>query len=73
MHTCYKDSLSIALSQNKKYMKVYHLENAGGVDNLNLKEVAQPVASKNEVIIKAKSLSINPVDTKCRGLSLIHI
>jgi len=48
-------------------MKAILLEKAGGVENLILKEVDQPIAKESEVLIEVKAISINPVDFKVRG------
>ena len=47
-------------------MKAYVLEKAGGVENLQLKEIDTPTIEANEVLIKTKAISINPVDVKVR-------
>ena len=52
-------------------MEVIILENPGGVENLKLADMPMPVAKKDEVLIKVKAISINPVDIKTRlGKSL---
>ncbi|MBB6111243.1 NADPH:quinone reductase [Mucilaginibacter lappiensis] len=43
-------------------MKAIILSENGGTDKLVLKEVNKPVIAPNEVLIKTKALSINPVD-----------
>lgn len=48
-------------------MKAILLENAGGVENLLLKEIEQPTPKENEVLVEVKAISINPVDYKVRG------
>ena len=48
-------------------MKAIILEKAGGVENLILKNVEQPVAKENEVLVEVKAISINPVDFKVRS------
>lgn len=52
-------------------MKAYILENSGGVDKLQLKDVQKPIPKKGEVLIKVKSISINPVDVKARRNELV--
>lgn len=47
-------------------MKAIILEQAGGVENLLLKETQQPKAGQGEVLIRTKAISINPVDCKTR-------
>jgi NADPH:quinone reductase-like Zn-dependent oxidoreductase len=47
-------------------MKAYELKEAGSVDQLQIIEIDKPVAAANEVIIKSKAISINPVDIKTR-------
>nr|WP_067063349.1 NADP-dependent oxidoreductase [Mucilaginibacter sp. L294] len=54
-------------------MKAYELKEAGSVDQLQIIEIAKPVATANEVVIKSKAISINPVDIKTRmGKSLYN-
>lgn len=47
-------------------MKAIVLEGFGGVEHLKIKDVAIPAISENEVLIKVKAFSINPVDIKTR-------
>lgn len=47
-------------------MKAFVLKEGGGVENLVLQEVPQPVAEIGEVLIEVKAISINPVDVKTR-------
>ncbi len=47
-------------------MKVYHLHKAGPVEHLQLSTIEKPSPAKNEVLIKVKAISINPVDVKTR-------
>ncbi|SDF54756.1 NADPH:quinone reductase [Mucilaginibacter pineti] len=55
-------------------MKAITLNGFGGVDNLTLVEVPVPAIQNDEVLIKVKYLSINPVDAKARlGKSLNHV
>ncbi len=49
-------------------MKAIILEKAGGVENLVLENVEQPVAKENEVLVEVKAISINPVDFKVRSM-----
>ncbi|MDC8004311.1 NADP-dependent oxidoreductase [Aureisphaera galaxeae] len=48
-------------------MKAIVLEKAGGIENLVMKEVAQPIIKDEEVLVKVKAISVNPVDYKVRG------
>lgn len=48
-------------------MKAIVLKNFGGVENLEIQEVAKPSLSDNEVLVKVKAFSINPVDVKTRS------
>ncbi|MET3115446.1 NADPH:quinone reductase-like Zn-dependent oxidoreductase [Pedobacter sp. CG_S7] len=48
-------------------MKAIVLEKFGGVENLRYKEVEKPEIKANEVLIKAKAISVNPVDVKVRS------
>jgi NADPH:quinone reductase-like Zn-dependent oxidoreductase len=47
-------------------MKAIILKGFGGVENLIKTEIPLPVISDNEVLVKVKSFSINPVDIKTR-------
>ncbi len=47
-------------------MKAYLLSQPGGVDNLVLSDIDDPTIRPDEVLIKTKAISINPVDTKVR-------
>ncbi len=49
-------------------MKAIILEKAGGVENLIQKDVEQPLPNENEVLVKVKAISINPVDFKVRSI-----
>lgn len=54
-------------------MKAIILKEAGGPENLVMQEVPLPVPGKDEVLVKVKTISINPVDIKTRkGLSLYN-
>ncbi|RAW00839.1 NADP-dependent oxidoreductase [Pseudochryseolinea flava] len=48
-------------------MRAIVLNEFGPVENLHIKEVAIPVVAPNEVLIKVKAISINPVDVKTRA------
>lgn len=48
-------------------MKAIVLKKFGGVENLEIQEVAKPTISENEVLVKVKAFSINPVDVKTRS------
>ena len=47
-------------------MKAILLNEAGGVENLQLTEVEIPAIKNDEVLVKVASISINPVDVKAR-------
>jgi NADPH:quinone reductase-like Zn-dependent oxidoreductase len=47
-------------------MKAYLLNEAGGVENLVLSDIEKPRIKVNEVLVKTKAISINPVDVKVR-------
>jgi len=47
-------------------MKAIILTEAGSADNLKLQEVDTPRPKEDEVLIKVKAISINPVDVKTR-------
>jgi len=48
-------------------MKAVVLKNFGGVENLLYKEIEKPLIKTNEVLVKVKAISINPVDVKVRN------
>lgn len=48
-------------------MKAYITKTAGGIESLELQEVAKPQVKKGEVLVKVKAISINPVDVKARA------
>jgi NADPH:quinone reductase-like Zn-dependent oxidoreductase len=55
-------------------MKAIILKQFGGVENLSMTELPVPGISKDEVLVKIKSISINPIDVKTRtgkGVSAI--
>jgi len=47
-------------------MKAVILKGFGGVENLETKEIEVPSIADNEVLVKVRSFSINPVDIKTR-------
>ncbi len=47
-------------------MKAFTLKESGGVENLKLTEVDKPTNKADEVLVKVKAISINPVDTFVR-------
>jgi NADPH:quinone reductase-like Zn-dependent oxidoreductase len=52
-------------------MKAIELKGFGGVENLQLTEIPIPHPADNEVLVRIKAISINPVDIKTRkGKSL---
>ncbi len=57
-------------------MKAIILEKAGGVENLQYKEVENPKLDDNQVLIEVKAISINPADVKVKyaeeGLNMIY-
>ncbi len=48
-------------------MKAVLLQKAGSVENFQLAEIKIPKIHRNEVLVKTKSISINPVDVKARA------
>lgn len=48
-------------------MKTIILNEAGSVDNLKIAEIPKPSVKPDEVLIKVKAISINPVDVKARA------
>ncbi|MHC2993265.1 oxidoreductase [Pontibacter sp. HJ8] len=54
-------------------MKAYLLEKPGAPENLQLGKIEKPALQKNEVLVKVRAISINPVDAKTReGKSLYN-
>src|SRR5919112_799642 len=52
-------------------MKAIILKEAGGPENLVVRDIPIPVLKSGEVLVKVKAISINPVDVKTRkGLGL---
>jgi NADPH:quinone reductase-like Zn-dependent oxidoreductase len=51
--------------ENRK-MKAFTLTENGGIENLKLSEVPKPKINADEVLIKVKAISINPIDTIVR-------
>lgn len=47
-------------------MKAIVLTEAGGVDKLVLQEIPTPIITDNEVLVKVKAISINPVEATIR-------
>ncbi|GHA54906.1 NADP-dependent oxidoreductase [Pontibacter akesuensis] len=47
-------------------MKAYILQEPGAPQNLQLQEIDTPTPKPNEVLVKVRAISINPVDTKVR-------
>lgn len=47
-------------------MKAIILNEAGNVENLQTVEISKPVIKPSEVLVKVKSIGINPVDVKSR-------
>ena len=47
-------------------MKAYILKKNGGIENLVLSEIEKPKINADEVLVKTKAISINPVDTFVR-------
>lgn len=48
-------------------MKAIVLKEFGGIENLLYKDIEMPVIKANEVLVKVKAISINPVDCKVRN------
>lgn len=49
-------------------MKAYVLNKAGGIENLILSEINTPEVKANEVLVKTRAISVNPVDVKVRPI-----
>ncbi|WP_010254455.1 NADP-dependent oxidoreductase [Myroides injenensis] len=48
-------------------MKAIVLEKFGGIENLKLREVDKPIIKPNELLVRVKAISINPVDAMVRA------
>lgn len=48
-------------------MKTIILNEAGGVDKLQFTEIEKPLIKNDEVLVKVKAISINPVDVNARA------
>jgi NADPH:quinone reductase-like Zn-dependent oxidoreductase len=48
-------------------MKAIILKQFGGIENLSMTELPVPAVMEDEVLVKIKSISINPVDVKTRA------
>ncbi len=48
-------------------MKAIVLDHFGDVNQLKIKEINQREIANNEVLIKTKAFSVNPVDVKVRA------
>ena len=54
-------------------MKAYTLNENGSIENFKLSEVESPKINDDEVLIKVKAISINPVDASVRqNKSALH-
>ncbi|MHA6247430.1 NADP-dependent oxidoreductase [Pontibacter sp. CAU 1760] len=47
-------------------MKAITLKAPGGVENFEILDIEKPILKPDEVLVKVKAISINPVDTKTR-------
>jgi NADPH:quinone reductase-like Zn-dependent oxidoreductase len=55
-------------------MRAVILKESGGVENLIEADIPIPDISEDEVLVKARAISINPVDVKARkGISLVSV
>ncbi|RYY27247.1 MAG: NADP-dependent oxidoreductase [Chitinophagaceae bacterium] len=48
-------------------MKAIVLKEFGNVGNLSMREIAMPIISETEVLVRVKAISINPVDVRTRS------
>lgn len=48
-------------------MKAITLKEPGGIENLIIKEITDPLLNEGEVLVQVKAISINPVDAKTRA------
>lgn len=47
-------------------MRAIITEQAGGIENLIMQEVAKPEPGADEVLVETRAISINPADTKVK-------
>lgn len=52
-------------------MRAYVLSEAGGVENLVLRDIEKPELKDAEVLVETKAISINPVDIKVRPVEAV--
>lgn len=52
-------------------MKAYLLKEAGGVENLIVKDIDRPEPGPGEVLVETRAISVNPVDVKVRPVEEI--
>jgi NADPH:quinone reductase-like Zn-dependent oxidoreductase len=48
-------------------MKAITLKEPGGIENLIIKEIPDPILNEGEILVQVKAISINPVDAKTRA------
>ena len=48
-------------------MKIIALDQAGGVENLRIQEIAAPIPAPAELLVKVRATSVNPADVKLRA------
>ena len=48
-------------------MKAVTLKEPGGIENLIIKDIPDPILNEGEVLVQVKAISINPVDVKTRA------
>ena len=53
-------------------MKAFILNETGGIDKLKLKDVDTPDPKDEEVLVRVKAISINPVDVKSRAYEGVY-
>ncbi|MGY0041188.1 hypothetical protein [Pedobacter sp. NJ-S-72] len=53
-------------------MKAYILKEPGSIKNMLLSELPVPIPANDEVLIKTKAISINPVDVKTRAGNALY-
>lgn len=51
-------------------MKAIILQAFGSVDNMKMQDIPIPIIKDNEVLVKIKAISINPVDVKTRSAAI---
>ncbi len=64
-------AIHLTKRSTRNHYKSIFIDKVGGAENLLLSKIEKPKIKPDEVLIKTKAISINPVDVIGDGLSLI--